>query len=70
MMDHYYDKLIQLGNFSIKNKYFDKICKERQQIILDFVLYFSKHHENFGEESIKEFIRERDYYLYNLFKLN
>lgn len=40
MIDHFYDKLLLLGNFPIRNKYFDDQCKIRQQPLVDFLLWF------------------------------
>ena len=42
MIDHYYDKLLRLGKFPIKNNYFDKICDTRNKVLVDIVLEFGK----------------------------
>ena len=41
MMDHYFDKLVRLTLFPIRNKFLDYECSKRRQPIIDFVLYFS-----------------------------
>lgn len=42
MMDHFYDKLLRLGNYPIKNAYFKEECDRRMQPLVDFCLLFSK----------------------------
>ena len=42
MIDHYYDKLLRLSVFPIRNKYFDDECKKKRQPLIDFVIYFGK----------------------------
>jgi len=41
MMCHYYDKLLRLGMFETSNPYLLKISRERTDITIRFVLYFS-----------------------------
>jgi hypothetical protein len=40
MIDHYYDKLIKISFFPIKNDYFDAETAIRRQPVLDFIKYF------------------------------
>jgi uncharacterized protein len=42
MIDHFYDKLLRLTIFPIRNKYFDTICAIRRKPLVDFVLEFGK----------------------------
>jgi uncharacterized protein len=42
MIDHYYDKLLRLGTFPIKNKYFDERCKQSNQPLIEIVLTFGR----------------------------
>lgn len=42
MIDHFYDKLLRLTVFPIRNKYFDSIAEQRRAPLVDFVLQFSK----------------------------
>ncbi len=42
MMDHFYDKLLRLGNYPISNKYFEKECELRISPLVDFCLKFSE----------------------------
>ena len=42
MIDHYYDKLLRLSVFPIRNVYFDEMCEEKTKILVDFLLYFAK----------------------------
>ena len=41
MMCHYYDKLLRLGMFETSNPYLLRISRERNQVTIRFVLYFS-----------------------------
>lgn len=47
IMDHFYDKLYRLSFFPIRNSYFDKVCKQKRQILIDFILLV-------GEGKIKD----------------
>jgi len=58
MIDHYYDKLLRLATFPIKNKYFDDECSKRRQPLIDLLLQFGRNGSITGEE-IEEFIKER-----------
>lgn len=40
MIDHYYDKLIRLTFFPIRNEYFDKECETKRKPLIDFLLHF------------------------------
>ncbi len=40
MIDQYYDKLLRLGFFPIKNKYLVKLANKGMRQIIDFVLWF------------------------------
>lgn len=42
MMDHFYDKLLHLGKFPIKNDYFEKMCEERITPLKEFALLFAE----------------------------
>jgi len=55
MMDHYYDKLLRLTFFPIKNTYFDEQCEIRRQPLIDFVLKYGNH-ETITNEEIEEFL--------------
>lgn len=41
MIDHYYDKLLRLSFFAMKNKssYIDEECVKRRKILVDFILF-------------------------------
>ena len=56
MIDHYYDKLIRLTLFPIRNKYLDYECHIRRKPILDFILYFGNSLE-FTEKNVEDFIK-------------
>ena len=55
MIDHYYDKLLRCTFFPVKNYHFDKHCKERRQVLIDFILYFSNK-EDFNDKDVLDFI--------------
>ena len=57
MIDHYYDKLLRLSVFPIKNKYFDIECAKRRQPLIDFLLYFGQKGSITFDE-VEEFISE------------
>ena len=57
MIDHYYDKLLRLSTFPIRNKYFDAECAKRRQPLIDFLLYFGEK-GSITDEEVKEFIRK------------
>jgi uncharacterized protein len=57
MIDHYYDKLLRLSTFPIKNSYFDEECKKRRQPLIDFLLYFGEK-GTITHEEVEEFIRK------------
>ena len=42
MVDHFYDKLLRLTIFPIRNTYFDNICAKRRKSLVEFVLLFAK----------------------------
>jgi uncharacterized protein len=42
MMDHFYDKLLRLSQFPIRNEYFDKECAIRIKPLIDIALEFGK----------------------------
>jgi hypothetical protein len=42
MIDHFYDKLLRLGNFPIDNEYFKSECLCRMKPVIEFCLEFSK----------------------------
>ncbi len=55
MMCHYYDKLLRLGMFKTENPYLYKISRERNNVTIRFVLYFSSL-ENMTETDIDQWI--------------
>jgi len=55
MMDHYFDKLIRLSLFPIRNKFLDFECSKKRQPIIDFVLYFSNK-VTFTDNDVIEFL--------------
>jgi uncharacterized protein len=57
MMDHYFDKLLRVTLFPIRNKFLDYKCNERRQPLIDFVLYFSDK-INMTENDVEEFLKE------------
>jgi len=57
MMDHYFDKLLRVTLFPIRNKYLDFKCNQRRQAIIDFVLFFSNK-INMTKEDVETFIKE------------
>jgi uncharacterized protein len=56
MMDHYYDKLLRLTFFPIKNIYFDEQCEIRRRPLIDFVLQFGKN-ETITNEEIEKYLK-------------
>jgi hypothetical protein len=42
MIDHFYDKLLRLGNYPIKNRFFDEECKKRTRPLIEFALIFGR----------------------------
>jgi uncharacterized protein len=42
MIDHYYDKLIKLGDFETSNEYFKKEAASRKQYLINIVIEFGK----------------------------
>ena len=38
MIDHYYDKLLRLSVFPIRNPFFDEMCEQKRQPLIDFLL--------------------------------
>lgn len=59
MIDHYYDKLIRLSVFPIKNKYFDAECEVRRRPLIDFLLWFGEKGE-ITQDDVEKFIKEHD----------
>jgi len=73
MMDHFYDKLLHLGNFPVENEYFKRMCDERIEPLKDFALLFAKKYPDGElqtsdtdtrdfkdfEKLLREFINER-----------
>jgi uncharacterized protein len=55
MIDHFYDKLLRLAVYPIRNPYFDAECKKRIQPLIDFVLKFGSG-KLLTKEQIQEFI--------------
>jgi len=61
MIDHYYDKLLRLSVFPIRNKYFDKFCQEKSRILIDFLLYFGNvfnEKNDFNCVNVEKFINK------------
>ncbi len=59
MMDHFYDKLLRLGEYPISNTYFDAECAIRQKPLEDFAVKFERQ-GNITEDEIKSFIAENE----------
>jgi uncharacterized protein len=57
MIDHFYDKLLHLAVFPIKNKYFDEICAESQKPLVKFVLEFG-HIGRIDNTFVENFIKQ------------
>lgn len=57
MIDHFYDKLLRLGKFPIRNIYFDKETYKRLQPLIDITLYFGTT-DNITEKELKEYIED------------
>ena len=60
MIDHFYDKLLRLGNFPIDNEYFKTECERRISPLVDFCLEFSKQYPNGHMLTTDENIEEID----------
>jgi uncharacterized protein len=61
MIDHYYDKLLHITEFPIRNKYFDKCCEELLDIQLNFLLFFGScinHNNKFTYCDVETFINK------------
>jgi uncharacterized protein len=59
MIDHFYDKLLRLTKFPIRNVYFDEVCHEKIQILIDFLLYFAEilnKNGDFNCDDVEKFI--------------
>ncbi len=65
MIDHYYDKLLNLGNFPIKNKWLKDKAKSQTDIMAKFVLDFCRRTKiNNNEDDdifIKNYIKNLNY---------
>jgi hypothetical protein len=59
MIDHYYDKLLRLSIFPIRNTYFDEECKNRIKPLIDFLIMFGKQ-KSITAEEVKKFIDEKN----------
>ncbi len=57
MIDHYYDKLLRLSTFPIRNKYFDEECKKRRKPLIDFLIYFGNK-GSITHEEVEKFIKD------------
>lgn len=57
LLDHYYDKLLRLSDFPIKNSYFEQEVKLKRKPLIDFVLHFSKL-SSFSYEDMEIFLEE------------
>jgi uncharacterized protein len=60
MIDHYYDKLLRLSVFPIRNPFFDKETEMRRKPLIKFVLKFGND-EPITEETIVEFVKGYKY---------
>jgi uncharacterized protein len=58
MIDHYYDKLLYISKFPIKNKFFDKECKERRKPLIEFLIMFGKK-GSITKQEITKFIEDK-----------
>jgi hypothetical protein len=58
MIDHYYDKLLYISTFPIKNRFFDKECEIRRKPLIEFLIMFGKK-GTITPDEIKKFIEER-----------
>ena len=59
MMDHYYDKLLQIANFReevVQNNYLSQEAKQRVQPLVDICLIYGKTGQ-VPEEKIKSYIK-------------
>ena len=56
MMDHFYDKLLRLGNYPIKNKFFDEESKKRTVPLIEFALMFGRKGSVDGAD-VEEFLK-------------
>jgi uncharacterized protein len=57
MIDHYYDKLLRLSVFPIRNKYFDSECEIRRRPLIKFILWFGEK-GNITKEDVDKFVEE------------
>ena len=55
MIDHFYDKLLRLSVFPIRNPYFDAECEKRRKPLIDFLLKFGNGEIN-NYADIEKFI--------------
>ena len=58
MIDHFYDKLLRLGVYPIKNEYFESETKKRQQPLIDTILYFGNSSDDLTEDELKNYIEK------------
>jgi len=56
MMDHYFDKLVRLTIFPIRNNFLDFECSKRRQPIINFILYFSSKN-TFTDDDVLYFLK-------------
>lgn len=59
MIDHYYDKLLHISHFPIRNRFFDQKCDESREIHIEFLRYFGsciQNKNNFTDDDIRKFI--------------
>lgn len=56
MIDHYYDKLLHIGNFPINNQYLNSMAKEKTQIMYQFVLDFVNQPETYDPHFVEKFL--------------
>lgn len=64
MIDHYYDKLLHISHFPIRNKFFDQKCDDSREIQIEFLLYFGsciQEKNDFTDDDIIKFINKYKY---------
>ncbi len=60
MMDHFYDKLLRLGKYPIRNEYFDEQCTVRQKPLEDIAVRFEQH-GTISEDEVRKYIKDNEH---------
>lgn len=60
MMDHFYDKLLRLGKYPIRNEYFDEQCTLRQKPLEDIAVRFEQQ-GTISEDEVREYIKDNEH---------